>query len=113
MNPKTTIGLLVALVVALVGLWWAESSSQKSEEKVAAGPKPLFDPALGEISEFEWVQSGSPPLKFVLQKDKWQLTAPVSGPTEHYVVNNDVTKIKDLKYAKAYSKSDPDRPTDE
>ncbi len=123
MNPKTTIGLLVTLVVALAGLWWAQSSSQKGENPVAVGPKPLFDPPLGEMAEFEWVQAGSPPLKFTMQKDtaasgsvageKWRLVAPAVGPAEHYVVNNDVTKIKDLKYAKAYSKNDADRPTDE
>src|SRR5262245_28949475 len=113
MNPKTTIGLVIALIAALAGVWWAESSSQKPEDKTSTGRKALFDPPLADISEFEWVQSGSAPLKFVLQKDKWQMAAPMSGPTEHYVVNNDVTKLKDLKYSKAYPKSDPDRPTDE
>jgi hypothetical protein len=114
MNSKTTVGLAIALVLAVAGVWWAESSRQAESAKPAAGPKALFEPAPGEITGCEIVQAGpGAPFKFELQKDKWQMTAPTSGPAEHYVVNNAVTKIKDLKYVKAYPASDPERPTED
>ncbi len=113
MNQKTTVGLVIALVLAAIGVWWAESGGNAPTEKTASGPKALFDPPLTDVAEFEWMQEGSPALKLVMEKDKWRLTAPVAGSAEHFVVNGDVEKLKGLKYSTAYAKNNSDRPTDE
>lgn len=113
MNQKTTIGLVLALVIAAVGVWWAESGSNAPAEKTASGPKSLFDPAIADVAEFEWMVEGATPLKFVMDKDKWRMTAPVAGAAEHFVVNGDVEKIKGLKYSVAYAKGNNERPSDE
>src|SRR5215470_8665503 len=113
MNQKTTIGLVIVLILALAGVWWLQSANTPEGEKPTAGPKALFEPPVGEVNQFEWVVSGQPPLKFVMNNGKWQMTEPVAGATETGVVSNDVAKFKDLKYSKAYPKGDADRPTDE
>lgn len=111
MNPKTTIFLVVALVVAVVGVWWAQSSSRQETRPRPAGPKELFDPPVGELTGFELKVGDAPALAFVMEDAKWRMTAPVSGPSEHWSVNGDVSKIKALKYVRTYAKDDPDRPT--
>ncbi|MBN2562284.1 MAG: DUF4340 domain-containing protein [Phycisphaerae bacterium] len=114
MNPKTTIGLVVALIIAVIGVWWAQSSSSRNEPKEARlGPKALFDPPLGELTRFELQVGDSPAFVFEMADEKWRMTSPVRGPSEHWKVNSDATKIKNLKYAKAYGKDDAERPTAE
>lgn len=115
MNPKTTVGLLVAVVLALGALWWAQSSTREDAEKVDAGPKSLFDPAPGDVRSIEIVQA-STGQAIKIEKgddDKWRLAAPISGPAEQYVVTGDVTKITGLQYVKAFPSGDADRPGDD
>lgn len=115
MNPKTTIGLIIALVIALGGVWWAQSSAEKQQQKVPSGPRALFDPAVGEVVAFEIVQTAAgQPMKFETGEDKkWRMTAPLSGPAEQFMVNGDVEKVKQLQYIRSYPQGDADRPTDE
>jgi hypothetical protein len=114
MNPKTTVGLIVALVVAIVGVWWAQSSSRPEGGEKHAGPKTLFDPAIGDVVGFEVVQTSSgQPVKLKLDDGKWRMEAPTAGPGEQYVVTGDVNKLKGLTYVKSYSAGDADRPTDD
>ncbi len=112
MNPRTTILLIVALAVAVVGVWWAQSSSLKDGDKpVDLGPRLLLDPALGDLAGFEIKTGTLPALVFEMRDDKWQMTSPVSWPAENNNVNADANRIKRLKYVKAYAQDDPDRPT--
>jgi len=113
MNPKTTIGLVVTLVLALVGLWWAQSDSTTEQTKPDTGPRPLFDVSVAAVTGYE-VKSGSASACAFEKKDQqWQMVSPISGPAEQGTVNADVSVIANLKYTTAYDKSDPDRPTNE
>lgn len=114
MNPKTTLGLLVAVAVALVGLWWAQSSEKAKSDGAVASPRRLFEPAIDELTSFELVTPGSgQTLKFEFDDaGKWRLTAPLRAPCEHFVVNADAQKLKDLEFVKAYAAGDADRPSD-
>ncbi len=112
MNPRTTIGLVLALAVAVVGVWWAQSSSTKQQARTTSpGPKQLFEPALGVLAGFELKAGDAPALAFTMKDGKWQMTSPVSGPTEHWTVNTDAGKIKDLEYVRSYGPDDEERPT--
>jgi hypothetical protein len=114
MNPRTTIGLVLALAVAVVGVWWAQSSSSKQPARTTSpGPRQLFDPALGELAGFELKAGDAAALAFAMEDGKWQMTSPVSGPTEHWTVNTDARKIKDLEYVRSYGPDDEERPTPE
>ena len=54
MNPRTTIALIAALVLAVIGVWWAQSSADKGAgPEKPSGPQALFEPALGELTGFE------------------------------------------------------------
>ena len=113
MNPKTTVGLVVALIIALVGVWWAQSDSTTDEPKPDAGPQPLFDISITAVTGFE-VKSGSASACSFKKKDQqWEMISPISGPAEQGTVSGDVSVIANLKYVTAYDKSVPDRPTEE
>jgi len=111
MNPKTTIVLVMALMLAVIGVWWVQSSEQQ-QEPADAGPKPLFDPAPGDITAFEIKTGDDPALVLSKQGDQWTLEKPVQGPAEHFAVNSDVTKVAGLTIAKSYKPGDDDRPSD-
>lgn len=114
MNAKTTLTLVIALVIAVVALWWARSSTSKEGKSLAAAEaKRLLDPPLGVLSGFEVKAGTEPAMVFEMKDDKWRMTAPVAWPAEHFQVNNDATKIRDLKYVTAYPAGDPDRPAGE
>ncbi len=114
MNPKTTIVLIVLLLVAVIGVWWAQTSSREAGVSTEpAGPEALIDPPLGVLSGFELKCGDSPAFVFVREDDKWRMTAPAAGPSEHYKVDGDATRVKNLKYVKAFGVDDPDRPTAE
>lgn len=114
MNSKTTIGLVAAVLVAVVGFWWATSSEKDAPPKQTPNePKPLFEPALADLVGFESNIRSQPTFEFEKVNDKWRMRAPLSGPAEHYIVNSDAQQVKDLKYVKAFAKDDPDRPSEE
>jgi hypothetical protein len=114
MNTKTTIGLVIALAIAVVALWWAQSSSVVEKPKeTAAEAKRLLDPPLDELRGFEVKTGVQPAIVFELRDGKWQMTAPLAWPGEHGLISEDANRIKDLKYVHAYAKDDPDRPTSE
>lgn len=111
MNPKTTIGLVAALLVAVIGVWWATSSDEDAgPKKTDDARQPLFDPPLAAPVRFEVQTGDKTPFVFELVDDKWRMTAPLSGPSQHGIVRGDVLRIKDLETDKAYPKDDPDRP---
>lgn len=113
MNPKTTIGLVVALVIALVGVWWAQSDSATDKPRPDAGPQRLFDISAMAVMGFE-VKSGSAAACSFKKKDQqWEMISPIRGPGEQGAVSSDVAAIANLKYVTAYDTSDPDRPTEE
>lgn len=114
MNPRTTVGLIVALAVAVIGVWWAQSSTAPSGSALGAGPKPLFDPPIGELVAFEVGQTSTgKPVKLTFEDGKWLLSEPMTGPGDQSVVAADLQKLKNLAYVKSYPAGDPDRPTDE
>lgn len=113
MNPKTTIGLVIALVIAAGTLWWAQSSSQPGKKKEVVGAKPIFtDLKAADITGYEFHRENAPVCSFV-KEDKWHMTSPVTGPAESGVVANDVNKIVNLKYVEAFKPGDPDGPSKE
>ncbi len=112
MNPKTTIALVIALLLAVIGIYWARSTSEAEKAKpVDTGPKKLLDPALGELVEYEVKVEGQPALVFEIRDAKWHMVEPVSWPAEHFVVDADAKRIKDLQYVRSYAADDPDGPT--
>lgn len=122
MNPKTTIGLVIALILAVFGVWWAQSSSLSEQDKSTEATRLLFDPPLGEVQVFELVVTSSgQALRFEQEEatadvgtaKQWKMTSPITGPAEQHLVLSDVDRIKRQEYVKAYGPNDPDRPGDE
>ncbi|HVP13026.1 MAG TPA: DUF4340 domain-containing protein [Phycisphaerae bacterium] len=114
MNAKTTIALVIALAIAVAGIWWAQSSKTAAKRAPeTAEPKQLLDPPLGELRGFEIKTGAEPAVVFEMRDNKWRIIAPIEWPADDAGVNNDATKIKSLTYVKTYPKGDPDRPTNE
>ena len=111
MNAKTTIALVVALAIAVIGVWWAQSSKvEKKPASESAEARKLLDPPLGDLHGFEIKTGAEPALVFEMRDGKWWMTAPADWPGDDAVVNGEAAKIKDLKYVHAYAKGDPERP---
>lgn len=106
MNQKTTVVLLLTLIAAVGGLWWAQSSQKPAKPVTEAGPKALFDPEIGEVIELEIVPGGGTAMKFALRKEKWEMLAPVAGLAEHWMVDSDINKLKTLKYVRTFARDD-------
>ncbi len=114
MNPKTTILLVVALAVAICGVWWAQSSSQAPAAAKETGPQPLYpNLAAADITKFALKSGSEAECAFEKVDDKWRMTAPMAGPSQHYTVSGDVSKVANLKYVKSFKPSDADPPTPE
>ncbi len=113
MNPKTTIGLVIALAVAVLGVWWAQSSTAPPEAQATPAPKALFDPPVDDPIGLEIIQAGSTqPLQFVKDgENQWRMTAPVAGPADSFTLNADVERIKNLKYVEVHEPGGQDSPT--
>ncbi|HWL94138.1 MAG TPA: DUF4340 domain-containing protein [Phycisphaerae bacterium] len=113
MNPKTTIVLVVALVLAGVGVWLAQPEPKPVDAIDDAAPKPLLELKSDDVVAFEMKQGNSAALSMVKEDNKWRMTAPQTGPAESFAVNSDVGKIVGLQYEQAYDEGHADRPGDE
>lgn len=113
MNPKTTIVLVVALVLAVAGVWWAQPPATPVVSDDNAGPQPLLDIKTDDITGYEIKQGDTMTCSFIKENEKWRMTAPHAGPAETFAVNGDIGKITGLQYDQAYAANDPDRPSNE
>lgn len=112
MNPKTTIGLVIALVFATIGIWWVNrSETSGTETPKPNAPTPLFDKPIDDVVGFELVKGKE---AFVFEKvdNTWRMKAPIKSPAQSSTVASDVTRITGLNYVKAFAASDPERPAD-
>jgi len=112
MNSKTTIGLVIALLIATGAIWWA--SRGENDAKTTPGstePKALFDKPIEDPIGFETVKGAD---AFVFEKvgDVWRMKSPLNSPAQSSTVASDVSRITGLKYAKSFPASDPERPSD-
>ncbi|MFQ5412782.1 MAG: DUF4340 domain-containing protein, partial [Phycisphaerae bacterium] len=111
MNFKTTIGLVVALLLAIGGVWWARSSSAPTAPSGAVGPKSLTDLKVSDITQYE-IRSGTETVcAFTKVDQQWEMVRPFAGPAESATVNADVRRLADLKYTQVFSPGDADQPT--
>ncbi|MBX3395124.1 MAG: DUF4340 domain-containing protein [Phycisphaerae bacterium] len=113
MNPKTTIVLVIALLLAVVGVWFSMPSKEAVDETLDLSPKPLLGFAVDDVTGYEFKQGDEPTCIFVRDGERWRMTAPTTAVAENFTINDDLTKIVGLKYEQAYQASDPDRPSDE
>ncbi len=114
MNQKTTYGILLAVAIALVAVWWArpvtnEVSGAADADRPGA-QAPLFDFGNKEIAAVEIAAPDLPAIGFAKDADKWVLTAPLRAPATGYLVDSIVTRIRDLKPAMTFAPGDADRP---
>ncbi len=113
MNPKTTIGLVLSLILAGVGVWWARSSSTPTAVPSPVGPKALLDLKFADVTQYE-IRSGSDTAwAFTKTDNTWEMVSPFGGPSESTTVDADVRKLTGLEYTQVFSSGDSDGPTDE
>lgn len=110
MNPKSTLMLVVALLVAVGGLWWAQSSNVQPDATDDNKPRKLFEVEFDKIVGFEVKPHDAPTCSFVKEKDKWRMTAPMSGPAEQGTLTSDIRRVANLEYVKKFEKGAADFP---
>lgn len=112
MNSKTTIGLVVALLIATGAIWWvSRSETAGNTTPVSNEPKALFDKPIEDPVGFETVKGGE---AFVFEKagENWRMKSPLKSGAQSSTVASDVSRIAGLKYTKSFAASDPERPSD-
>jgi hypothetical protein len=118
MNYKTTIGLAVALVVVVGGLWIAKGYRAKQEaESKTASPlavrddptaRPLLSETIGDPIRIELEIKDQPRCVFVSQpadegaRGGWKMIEPVEAAVQDWPVRNLATTFADLKYSVKY-----------
>mgnify|MGYP001329469096 CR=1 FL=1 len=113
MNPKTTLMLVVALLLAVVGVWLAQPSADDANKVVDTGPKPLFELTADDVNAFEIKQGEGPTCSFVREDGKWKMTAPAVGSAEQFAVNGDVGKVVGMEYTTVYNDGKGEKISDE
>ncbi|MBK8269334.1 MAG: DUF4340 domain-containing protein [Planctomycetes bacterium] len=114
MNPKTTVVLVIALLLAVGGVWWMQPSPDAGDKPAeSSGPRPLFELKPDDITAYEIKQGETLTCSFVKEDGKWRMTSPSAGPAESFAVNGDVDKITGLEYEEHYAGGHADRPSNE
>lgn len=113
MNPKTTLMLVVALILAVIGVWLAQPAPKSTEKTVETGPKKLFELTADDIKAFEIKQGDAATCSFVKEDSKWKMTAPITCAAEQFAVNGDVGKVVGLEYTRVYNDGKGETVSDE
>jgi hypothetical protein len=125
MNFKTTIGLIVVLVV--VGAIWLLTPAREAREGVTNEVAPpseeqlVFDPApaFADITRVELARADAPDLAFeripederTMPQDDWRIVAPVTGLAESFRVRSLVTSLTQLRARASFAPGDEGAPS--
>lgn len=112
MNSKTTLILVLALLLAVAGIWWLRPAADDSNDEKDTGPVKLLALDADDVTAFEIKSGDEPACSFVKENGDWRMTSPISGPAQSRTVADDVRQLTNLKYDKAYAKND-DPPGDD
>lgn len=115
MNSKSTYAILIAVVLAALAVWWAQSGggAAGANARTSHEPKPLFDHAPKNIAAVEIALQARPAMAFVKVDEKWRLTEPIKAPASAATVNGSTSRITDARYLQAFKAGEADRPSDE
>jgi len=118
MSYKTTIGLAVALVVVVGGLWIAKGyrAKQEAESKTASPSvvqddptaRPLLSEPIGDPVRIELEMKGQARCVFVSQpadegaRGGWKMIEPVEAAVQDWPVRNLAATFAELKYSVKY-----------
>lgn len=112
MNSKTTLILVVALLLAVAGIWWLRPESREATKENTPGADQLLALAPDDVTAFEIKSGDETACSFTKEGDKWKMTSPIKGPAQSGTVASDVRLLTNLKYDKAYGPND-DPPGDD
>ncbi|MCK6456989.1 MAG: DUF4340 domain-containing protein [Phycisphaerae bacterium] len=115
MNQRSTYLILVAVLLAAVAVWALRPAppAVKPDELRPGAPRPLIDPAPGEITAMEIAPQGRPAIAFAKADGKWTITAPIQAPGSAATIESAVSRLRDLKYVSEIGANDADRPGNE
>ncbi len=113
MSVKTTVILLVALIVCLgyIVFFHTDWFSRRPTAVKEAGS--FLTPEVGRAQRLVLVRPGSPRIVFVRRNGKWHLAEPVDAPADGGQVNDTLRAVATLRYMRKYAPEDPDFPKDD
>ncbi len=114
MNQKTTYIILVAALLAAVGVWIA---SPRGEEKKPTSKteesRKLIDPAPSDVTGVEIDIPGKPAMAFAKVENKWRMTSPIKTPAQGSSVDAAANQVRDVTYVQVFKSGDAERPSNE
>lgn len=127
MNFKTTVVLLVLLLVIAGVLWFVvrpgapAATPAESEPAAPTALKPVFEPQIEtqNIVRVEVAQADQPPLAFerIEDPDKagsmadWKIVAPLTAPAEAFAVRGLINTLRGLQSRMQFEPGQKDQPT--
>ena len=113
MSVKTTVVLLVALIVCLGYIVFFHTDWFSRRPTAIEETGTFLTPEVGRVQRLVLARPGSPQIVFIRRDGKWHLAEPVDAPADAEQVNETVTTVATLRYVRKYAREDPDFPKDD
>ncbi|MBN1942652.1 MAG: DUF4340 domain-containing protein [Phycisphaerae bacterium] len=101
MKPKTTIVLVILLVVAASGIWLAKTMQRRADEQADAPAGRIFPHTTGEAKKLILESRDGTKLVFVRNQGRWNLIEPRLLPARAEAVDAVVRMMTNLTYRRA------------
>ncbi len=115
MNVKTTVVLLILLIVGLgyVIVFHTDWLARKGQPPAVTAEDKFLLSKLGKVERLEVERPGSARLVLARSDDKWRLVEPVSAPALAWQVNSLVSRLSGLRFLRKDAPDQPDFPKDD
>lgn len=106
MKPKTTIVLVILLVLVGVGVWLSKVVQRRAEDHVNPAAGKVFPNAANEAKKLTIERSDGTKLVFVHTNGLWNMIEPRLLPVRADAVESVVRMMTDLTYRRSFSSKD-------
>lgn len=112
MKPKTTIVLIILLIVIGLSVWLSKVIQRRTKEEAISSVGKVFPQATGEAKKLTIENRDGTKLVFVYTNDRWNMIEPRLLPARTEAVEPIIRMMADLTYRRALSAKDAGAPSE-